>query len=66
MKFQPATNTIVVWVNADISKIKLEKGFTKDVTNIGHNGTGNLEIRIKTNEDLEKAKSFILKSYELS
>ena len=29
MKFQPATNTIVVFVNADIAKIKLEKGFTK-------------------------------------
>ena len=66
MKFQPATNTIVVFVNADISKIKIEKGFTKDVTNIGHHGTGNLEIRIKTDEDLEKAKPYILTSYELS
>ena len=66
MKFQPNNNTIVVWVNAYISKIKLEKGFTKDVSNIRHHGTGNLEIRIKTDEDLEKAKPYILKSYELS
>ena len=33
---------------------------------LGHHGTGNLEIRIKTDEDLEKAKPYILKSYELS
>ncbi len=56
MKFQPRTNTIVLLVNADLSKIKLEKGFTKDVSNIGHHGIGNLEIRINNNDDLEKSK----------
>jgi|SRR5690554_131114 len=66
LKFQPAPDRILLWVNADISKIKLEEGFTKDVTNIGHHGIGNLEIRISNDEDLEKAKPYILKSYEMS
>lgn len=66
MIFQPRTNSIKLWVNADLSKIKLEKGFTKDVSNIGHHGIGNLEIRISSNDDLEKAKPYILKSFELS
>lgn len=66
MKFQPQTNTVVVWVGIDISTIKLEKGFTKDVSNIGHHGVGNLEIRIKSLDDFEHAKPLIIKSYELN
>lgn len=66
MIFRPANNMIVMWVNADLSKVKLQKGFTRDVTNIGHHGIGNLEIKIKTNEDLENAKPFLIKSYEQS
>jgi predicted transport protein len=64
--FQPVGDTIQMWVHADLSKIKFEKGFTRDVSKIGHHGLGNLEIRIKSVEDLEKAKPFILKSYEMS
>ncbi|QQS34783.1 MAG: DUF91 domain-containing protein [Ignavibacteriales bacterium] len=64
--FQPRGNTIQMWVHADLRKIKFEKGFTKDVSNIGHHGIGNLEVRINNSEDLEKAKPLILKSYELS
>lgn len=64
--FQPVGDTIQMWVHADLSKIKFEKGFTRDVSKIGHHGLGNLEIRIKSAEDLEKAKPFILKSYEMS
>lgn len=33
---------------------------------IGHFGTCDLEITVKTLADLEKAKSFLIKSYEAS
>ena len=42
------------------------KGFTRDVRKIGHFGTGDLEIRISSDEDLEKAKPLLLESYEAS
>lgn len=64
--FQPAGNIIQMWVRADLSKVKFEKGFTKDVSKIGHHGVGNLEVRIKNKEDLEKAKQYIITSYEMS
>jgi predicted transport protein len=32
--------------------------------NKGHYGTGDLEIRIRTDADLERAKPLITKSYE--
>ena len=33
---------------------------------IGHFGTGDLEINIKSADDLEQAKPYIVKSYEVS
>jgi predicted transport protein len=36
----------------------------RDVTGIGHYGTGDLEIILKTPSDLEVAKPFIQKAYE--
>ena len=57
---------LILHVNIDPDSIELEKGLTRDVRNIGHLGTGNLEIRVKNAHDLEKAKSLIIKSYEVS
>lgn len=56
-------NKILLYVKVNLDDIKLEKGFTRDVTNIGHYGTGNLSITIKNNNDFEKAKPYILESY---
>lgn len=59
-------NKIIVYVNIDAENIKLEKGFTRDVRNLGHFGTGKLEITIKNMEELEKAKPLIQQSLENS
>lgn len=40
-----------------------EENFSRDVTEIGHWGTGNVEIRIKNKADLEKAKPLLERSY---
>lgn len=44
--------------------IDLEEGFTRDMRGIGHFGTGDLQIMIKSTEDFEKAKPLIYKAYE--
>ena len=46
--------------------VALEKGFTRDVSSIGHFGTGDLEITIRTRDDLDKSKELMVKSYEVS
>ena len=51
-------------VNPD--EIELEPGFTRDVRNVGHFGTGDLEVTISNTGDLERAKRLIVKSYEVS
>jgi len=50
----------------DPSSITLENGFTRDVRDVGHFGTGDLEIRISTQDDFKKAMLLIEKSYEVS
>src|SRR5947209_8084068 len=66
VEFHPQTMRITVWVKVDPSSIQLEKGFTRDVRTVGHYGTGDLEITLQNDDDLERAKSLILKSYEVS
>jgi predicted transport protein len=44
----------------------LKKGFTRDVSDVGHFGTGDLEITLTNAEDLEKAKPLIERSYAAS
>ena len=46
--------------------VVLESGFTRDTRSIGHYGTGDLEICIKTEGDLEKAKPLIERAYNES
>jgi len=59
---------VLVFVRIDPDSVDLEanKGFLRDVRNIGHFGTGDLEITIRSLEDLERAKSYLVQSYEVS
>jgi predicted transport protein len=52
-----------VWVKLDPSSVPLEEGFTRDVRQIGHAGTGDLEIRIRNAADLARAQPLLLRSY---
>lgn len=66
VEVHPATKSTLVYVKSPDPKSNELIGFARDVTNIGHFGTGNLELTVRTLEDVEKAKPFILKSYEAS
>lgn len=64
VEIHPQDKTIIVFVKADFDHVRLEEGFTRDVRKIGHFGTGDLEITIRSDDDLERAKPLIVKSYE--
>jgi len=55
---------LIVHVKVAPDTITLEDGFTRDVRTIGHFGTGDLEITIRSMEDFEKAKPLFDRSYE--
>ena len=57
---------ILLHLRVDPDTIELEDGFTRDVRNIGHYGTGELRVVIKSISDFEKAKKYIDKAYEIN
>jgi len=64
IEFAPQKKEIRVFLKIDPSSIKLENGFSRDVSNIGHYAPGDLELIIITDDDLEKAKPLIAQSYD--
>lgn len=66
LEVHPQSKKLLVYVKVDPSSIKLEKGFSRDVSSIGHFGTGDLELTLRDADDFEKAKPIILRSYEAS
>lgn len=55
---------LALHVRFNPGRVALEEGFTRDVSDIGHWGTGNLEITLRTLSDLEKAKPLLQRAYE--
>ena len=58
--------SIMLYLRLNPEEITLENGFTRDVSKIGHWGTGDLEITIKNVHDFEKAKEYIHRAYEIN
>ncbi|MGU7781352.1 DUF5655 domain-containing protein [Burkholderia sp. PU8-34] len=54
---------IVVMLKLDPTTVTLENGFSRDVSQINHWGTGDLELSLQTLADLERAKPLIDRSY---
>lgn len=60
----PQGKKIQIYTKINPEEMTVEKGFTRDVRNIGHFGTGDLEITIRNTEDLRRAEPLLLRSYE--
>ena len=52
-----------LWLKLDPSTVVLEKGFTRDVREVGHWGTGDLEVVLRIPADFIKAKALIERAY---
>lgn len=61
---EPQQRKVSLFLKVDPKKISLEEGFARDVTNVGHFGTGNVEVTIASSHDFERAKPLIQKAYE--
>lgn len=66
VEVHPGSAKLLVYVKVDPSSIPLNAGFTRDVSQIGHFGTGDLEITLKHHDDFEQAKLLLIASYENS
>ncbi|OCC11556.1 DUF5655 domain-containing protein [Streptomyces sp. PTY087I2] len=62
--FRPKHEAILVYFRLDPYSVELEEGFTRDMRGIGHLGTGDLEVRLASAADLEKAAPLIRRAFE--
>lgn len=66
VEVHPNKRAIVVYLKVDPGLITTQQGFSRDVREVGHYGTGDLELTIRSQEDLERAKPLLQESYEAS
>lgn len=64
LQFKPNDDRLKLHLNLNPSKMEDLPEITRDVSDIGHQGTGDLELHIRSEEDLDTAKPLIERSYE--
>lgn len=57
-------NFLICYLKLNPDTVKLEEGFIRDVRNVGHWGTGDLEVVLRSQKDLQKALPLLQASYE--
>lgn len=64
MEIYPQARKLLVYLKLDPATVDLQDGFSRDVSKIGHYGTGDLELSLKTMADFEKAQPLMRRAYE--
>lgn len=64
LEVYPQAKIVKIFLKVSPALVPIEEGFTRDVTNIGHFGTGNLEVTLRNMDDFIRAQPLLVKSYE--
>ncbi|AQU64915.1 DUF5655 domain-containing protein [Streptomyces niveus] len=59
----PQRSKVLVYLKVDPKDVDLVPGFTRNVTGLGHHGTGDLEVQLRTPRDVERAQDLFRASY---
>ncbi len=59
----PQYSKVLVYLKVNPADVDLVPGFTRDVAGLGHHGTGDLEVQLRTSRDVERARDLFLTSY---
>lgn len=59
----PQRSKLLVYLKVDPKHVDLAPGFTRDVSGLGHHGTGDLEVQLRTPRDVERARDLFRASY---
>ena len=55
---------VLLFVKLDPKKVAMTNKIARDVTRIGHYGTGDLELSVRTSQDLDLAKPLLEQAYQ--
>ena len=62
---QVQKNKVLMWIKLDPKRVDAPKQLRhRDMTGIGHYGTGDLELSVKSLDDLELAKPLLEQAYQ--
>ncbi len=59
----PQRTKLLVYLKVNPADIGLVPGFTRDVSGLGHHGTGDLEVQLRSARDVERAQDPFRASY---
>lgn len=59
----PQRTKLLVYLKVEPADVDLVPGFTRDVSVLGHHGTGDLEVQLRTPKDVERAQDLFRASY---
>ncbi|MET8658702.1 DUF5655 domain-containing protein [Streptomyces griseus] len=59
----PQRSKLLVYLKVDPADVGLVPGFTRDVSGLGHHGTGDLEVQFRTSRDVERAQDLFRASF---
>ncbi|MFF3979703.1 DUF5655 domain-containing protein [Streptomyces sp. NPDC001828] len=59
----PQRTKLLVYLKVNPKGVDLVPGFTRDVSGLGHHGTGDLEVQLRTPRDVERAQDMFRASY---
>lgn len=60
---RPQWTTLLVYLKVDPKEVDLVPGFTRDVSGLGHHGTGDLEVQLRTPRGVGRAQDLLRASY---
>jgi predicted transport protein len=66
LELYPQARVVTAYLKIDPKSVEVEEGFSRDVTNVGHFGTGNLALSLRNMDDFARAQPLFRKSYENS
>lgn len=55
---------VIVNLRLNPETVELEEGFSRDMRGIGHFGTGDLQLIVKSDKDYEKSLPYIERAYQ--
>lgn len=64
MEIYPQARVVTLFLKLDPDTVAPHDGFTRDVRNVGHFGTGDLQVTLKTMADFERAQPLLVRAYE--
>lgn len=66
VEVHPKARIVTAYLKIDPDTVEMEPGFTRDVRRIGHFGTGELEVSMRSLGDLARAEPLLQSAYERS